>query len=225
MLDLFCGRFGWGKAFAARGWEVVGVDLIDPPQLPDGKVSYWKLDVLELNWEGKFAGFEAPGAWLGLFDFVCASSPCENFSVHGQKHFHPNPPYPEMGIKLFNHTRQICEESKLPYVIENVRPAQKFVGRAVHHFGAFYLWGNAVPPLLPKSGIVNKGIDVGSSKLIKTMTKEQKRAYRAQFVWNQAWSSSKERKRDTAKAAEIPPELANCVADYAERLIEQRRCA
>jgi site-specific DNA-cytosine methylase len=27
MLDLFCGRWGWSKAFAARGWECVGVDL------------------------------------------------------------------------------------------------------------------------------------------------------------------------------------------------------
>jgi hypothetical protein len=69
---------------------------------------------------------------------------------------------------------------------------------------------------------IQKGIDVGSSKLVKLMTREEKRSYRAQFVWNQAWSSSKQRKRDTAKAATIPPELASCVCDYAERLLEQR---
>lgn len=137
------------------------------------------------------------------------------------KHFHPNPKYPETGILLFNHTRSICEESGVPYVMENVRPAQNFVGRAVHHCGPFYLWGNAVPLLLPQG--VTKGIDVGSSKAVKGMDREQKRIYRAQFQWNQAWSTSKRRQRDTAKAATIPPVLANAVAQYATDLIAERR--
>ena len=136
------------------------------------------------------------------------------------KHFHPNPKYPEIGIRLFNHTRSICEASGVPYVMENVGPAQLFVGPAAHCCGPFYLWGNAVPPLMPRG--ITKGIDVGSSKLVKGMSKEEKRAYRKQFIWNQAWSRSKQRKRDTAKAATIPPELANCVAEYAERLLEGR---
>ena len=36
------------------------------------------------------------------------------------------------------------------------------------------------------------------------------------------WSNSKARLEATALAATIPPELANCVADYAERLLEQK---
>src|SRR6185312_12395545 len=142
MLDLFAGRFGWGRAFAARGWEVVGIDLVEPAEIPQG-CKFTRFDALKL------VGIEG-------FDFICASSPCEEFSVHGMRHFHPNPKYPEMGIKLFNHTRSLCEASGLPYVMENVRPAQQFVGMAVNHFGPFYLWGNAVPPLLPKAGLVNK---------------------------------------------------------------------
>lgn len=227
MLDLFCGRFGWGRAFAARGWEVVGIDLVEPPEIPRG-CSFLKADVLRLEWSLKGLGILSNEVgvnvqlerWGRHFDFICASSPCEQFSVHGMKHFHPNPPYPELGIKLFNHTRSLCEASGVPYVMENVRAAQQFVGQAVNHCGAFYLWGNGVPPLLPKANW-SKGIDVGSSKLIKTMTKEEKRAYRAQFVWNQAWSSSNQRKRDTARAATIPPELANTVAAYAERILEK----
>ena len=35
VLDLFCGRFGWSRAFAARGWECVGVDLVEPAEFPD----------------------------------------------------------------------------------------------------------------------------------------------------------------------------------------------
>ena len=89
------------------------------------------------------------------FDFICASSPCEEFSVHGMKHFHPNPKYPEMGLKLFNHTRALCEASGVPYVMENVRAAQQFVGQAERHCGSFYLWGNGIPPLIPKG--ITKG--------------------------------------------------------------------
>ena len=36
MLDLFCGRLGWSKAFLAKGWECVGVDLVEPPEIPQG---------------------------------------------------------------------------------------------------------------------------------------------------------------------------------------------
>ena len=120
MLDLFCGRWGWSKAFATRGWECVGVDLIEPPEVP-ARCEFFRADVLELssNSESVYCGGKQLGQWVP--DFICASPPCEQFSVHGMKHFHPNPPYPELGIKLFEHIRRICEESGVPYVIENVR--------------------------------------------------------------------------------------------------------
>ena len=45
MLDLFCGRLGWSKAFLAKGWECVGVDLVEPPEIPQGfrfiKAEFW----------------------------------------------------------------------------------------------------------------------------------------------------------------------------------------
>jgi hypothetical protein len=36
----------------------------------------------------------------------------------------------------------------IPLVVENVKGAQKWVGRAAWHFGSFYLWGD-VPALMP----------------------------------------------------------------------------
>lgn len=192
LLDLFCGRFGWGRAFAARGWEVVGVDLVQPPEIPQG-CTFVQADILTLTPQ-----------WITSrdFDFICASSPCEKFSVHGMRNFHPNPPYPELGVQLFNHTRALCEASGLFYVMENVRPAQDFVGDAAHHCGPFYLWGNAVPPLMAQG--ISKGFGAWS---------------RAQIL--QTGSSKSKRRIETqkAKSAVIPPELANCVADYAERII------
>lgn len=193
MLDLFCGRWGWSKAFAARGWECVGVDLVIPPEIPDG-CSFVQADILEIR-----------QIW-GEFDFICASPPCEQFSVHGMRHFHPNPPYPELGVKLFNHTRRICEESGVPYVIENVRAAQEFVGKAVHHCGPFYLWGTGVPPLM------NQGIS--KAKWLPNASHE-----RAGKPGNFAVELRLAKSKRKPLLATIPPELANCVADYAERIM------
>jgi len=36
----------------------------------------------------------------------------------------------------------------IPMVVENVRGAQKYVGRAAWHYGSYYLWGD-VPALMP----------------------------------------------------------------------------
>lgn len=196
MLDLFCGRWGWSKAFARRGWECVGIDLTRPPEIPEG-CTFIQADVLEIDAE-----------FVKQFDFVCASSPCEQFSVHGMKHFHPNPPDPEIGLKLFNHTRAICEAAGVPYVMENVRAAQQFVGNAVHHCGAFYLWRSAVPPLM------NQGV-----RKMPKPAKGVKSQSSAHYHANLAVMSPHIRARNIAA---IPPELANCVADYAERILEHQ---
>jgi C-5 cytosine-specific DNA methylase len=204
MLDLFCGRWGWSRAFAARGWECVGFDLVKPPEIPD-RCCFVQQDILELTLDQGFLDFWEP-------DFICASSPCEQFSVHGMKHFHPNPPYPEMGIRLFSHTRSICEASGLPYVMENVRAAQQFVGRAAHHCGPFYLWGSGVPALMPQ------GISKGMSR--RAMGQ---REYKGQPGWNTKNDLAPRRLNGdgcASMAATIPSELANCVVDYAERLLE-----
>jgi hypothetical protein len=219
LLDLFCGRWGWSRAFAARGWECVGIDLVEPSEIPVN-CTFARCDVLNMSASGGRIGVNAQiYGWLFSWkpDFICASSPCEQFSVFGMKHFHPNPPFPELGIKLFNYTRQLCEVSGIPYVMENVRCAQQFVGNAKHHAGPFYLWGSAVPPLL------NVGIKKGwGSKWIDSQgrVRDQGPAGRAQRTGLKGVAGSKLR---TAQVATIPIELANCVADYAERLLEQRR--
>jgi hypothetical protein len=198
VLDLFCGRLGWSKAFLARGWEAVGIDLVEPPEIPD-RFTFIEADILSI-------GSAIQGYWITDFDFICASSPCEQFSVHGMKHFHPNPPYPELGIKLFNHTRELCEASGVPYVMENVRAAETFVGRAAKRCGPFALWGSGVPPILPQ----------GITKAKWRPNSEHGRSAPGNFC-AELLLAKPDRK---AKLATIPPELANCVADYAERLLE-----
>jgi hypothetical protein len=206
MLDLFCGRWGWSRAFAARGWECVGIDLTRPAEIPDG-CDFIQYDVLE--WGDKEISY-----WDA--DFICASSPCEEFSKHGLRCFWPDAPYPDLGLRLFNHARGLCWRSKLPWVMENVRAAQDFVGQARHHCGPFYLWGTGVPPLMPQG--IQKGLRLGKSGFTGETQKEWRR--KLSNPARNAWSGSENRAEATAKLAQIPPELANCVAEYAERICE-----
>ena len=191
VVDLFSGELGWSSVFAARGHKVVCVDLRKPSKIPEG-CEFLQLDILLLKDLHDYRP-----------DFIVASSPCEEFSktVKGGDVgcFYPNPPYPEMGIKLFNHTRSICEASGVPYVMENVRGAEQWVGNAKHRAGPFYLWGNGVPPLLPR-GITKGTTNMGN------------------------WNHNKKLgpQKSAAELAKIPLLLASCVADYAERLQKAR---
>jgi hypothetical protein len=196
MLDLFCGRLGWSKAFLSRGWDCIGVDLVAPPEIPPG-FAFHKMDVLALHQVRVL--LDEP------FDFICVSSPCEEFACHGMKHWQPNPKYPKAGIELFNHSRGLCEESGLLYVMENVRSAEQFVGPAVNHCGPFYLWGNAVPVLLPQ----------GITKAKWRPNAEHGRAAPGNFCPELRLPKTKRK----AILATIPPELAGCVADHAGRLL------
>ncbi len=208
-IDLFCGKGGWTNGLLEQGFTVYGFDL--HPQ-PDYKGVFIQCDIL---------GLTADDLRAYNPDFATCSSPCEQFSVHGMKHFHPNPKYPEMGIRLFNHSRALLEELGVPYVMENVRPAQKFVGRSEMHCGPFYLWGTGIPPLFPHDAWkVTKGIDIGSSKICNAFTdQESKRLYRKQFEWNRGSSRSKHRNGMTANAAMIPGSIAGTVAEYARNLL------
>lgn len=53
---------------------------------------------------------------------------------------------------------------RIPLVVENVRGAQPWVGRAVWKYGSYYLWGD-VPALVPlPSKALRKGCTPGASK-------------------------------------------------------------
>lgn len=202
-IDLFCGKGGWTNALLEQGFTVYGFDI--EPQ-PDYKGIFVQCDILALTADD----LRQYGA-----SFATCSSPCEQFSVHGMPHFHPSPKYPDMGIDLFNHSRSLLEELGIPYVMENVRSAERFVGKATNHCGPFYLWGNAVPALMPPA--TRKGISQFVPNF-KELTREQITAWRR--INDPMWSSSKslKRKEATAAAAMIPLTLARAVAEVARTL-------
>ena len=207
MADLFCGRCGWAREFAARGWKCFCFDLVEPSELPAG-CEFIKCDVLQLgSMKGRIGVLAEIIGFLYSWeiDFACASSPCEQFALWGMRHYNPDPPYPELGIRLFNHAQKVLADCGVPHVMENVRAAQQFVGQAKAHAGSFYLWGNAVPPILPQG-------------VVKGMTRKAmgERKYKGQEGWNANQRSGQRIK--AARVATIPPELAGCVADFAESL-------
>lgn len=206
MVDLFSGRGGWVKGFQAHGWHCIAIDI--NPQSENPADVFIQADIAHL--------YELPEA-----DFYCCSPPCEQFSVHGMKHFHPNPKWPWLGIALFEHARKLIEATGKPYVMENVRAAQRFIGKAGKQCGSFLLWGSGLPILWPPDFGFQKGIST-SKKFRDALRKgidwprpdaTGRRDYRQAYNWTS--SGSKARKEATAKAAEIPFPLASHIAQTA----------
>ncbi len=50
---------------------------------------------------------------------------------------------------------ETCDQCFIPLIVENVRGAQPWVGRAAWSYGSFYLWGD-VPALMPFAGRIAK---------------------------------------------------------------------
>ena len=65
------------------------------------------------------------------------------------------PPDNTLFDACFRIQREACEAAgrHIPLVVENVRGAQPWVGRARWNFGSFYLWGD-VPALMPMTSRV-----------------------------------------------------------------------
>ena len=77
---------------------------------------------------------------------IVASPPCREFSLHDMPWSRGKVAPPDMTI--VNACFRIREEAKPRlFLLENVRGAQPFLGKAIAHHGPFYFWGDAA--LLP----------------------------------------------------------------------------
>jgi DNA (cytosine-5)-methyltransferase 1 len=137
VLDLFCGLGGWAQGFIRKGYEVHGYDIVDFSEYYPG--IFHQVDLRYFN--------DFPQA-----DIIVASPPCTEFSIitfpsswkSVQRH---GPPRIEDAIFLVRRTFEIIERVKPRYwVIENVRGAQKYLGKANFHIGSRYFWTN-IPKL------------------------------------------------------------------------------
>ena len=154
-IDLFCGLGGWTEGLLAEGYDVVGFDIehhvYGEHRYPAQLVIQ---DVLTLH-----------GSQFRDAALIVASPPCQAYSYMAM-------PWSKAKAKAaairadttgesladlnrlfeacFRIQREACEAAgrHIPMVVENVKGAQAWVGRARWNFGSFYLWGD-VPALMP----------------------------------------------------------------------------
>lgn len=153
MIDLFCGLGGWTDGLLAEGWDVVGFDVerheYGDAQYPAQLVLQ---DVLTLH------GSQFKNAAL-----IVASPPCQEFSYMAMPWSRAKAKIsviescPTEWLRLcvlfdacFRIQAEACAASgrHIPLIVENVRGAQRWVGRSRWNFGSFHLWGD-VPALMP----------------------------------------------------------------------------
>lgn len=169
-IDLFSGLGGWAEGLEAEGFHVRRYDLYDmfaetgTPK-PDG-LDLVLRDVMTIH-----------GGELSDADLIVASPPCQEYSYMAMpwsrakqiaRALRGDDEFPD-GYKgsrtladltaLFDACFRIQREASaaagrhIPMVVENVRGAQPWVGRAAWNYGSFYLWGD-VPALVPSTSRV-----------------------------------------------------------------------
>lgn len=142
---------------------------------------------------------------------IVASPPCQEFSYRSFpfkrcQELAANVP-PDKTI--WQACERIAKECNAPLVLENVRGAQKYMGKAAAHYGPFYLWGD-VPALLP-IGKPKKGFnDIDNPRGGFGVNKKYENR---KWGWSgtqmsKGSSHSQMRKEYSAKVAMIPFELA-----------------
>jgi hypothetical protein len=161
-IDLCCGLGGWTDGLLSEGWQVRGYDIEAHEYGEERYPAELVLrNVLEMH-----------GSELADADLIVASPPCTEYSymampwsrakqiaraLRGEDEF----PEPYRGSRTiadlnaifdacFRIQREASEAAgrRIPMVVENVKGAQPWVGRAAWNFGSFYLWGD-LPALMP----------------------------------------------------------------------------
>jgi hypothetical protein len=142
-IDLFCGLGGWTEGLLAEGYDVIGFD-IERHEYGDHRYPAQLViqDVLTLH-----------GSQFKDVTLIVASPPCQAYSYRAMPWKRAKalpPPDNTLFEACFRIQREACEAAgrHIPLIVENVRGAQKWVGRARWNFGSFYLWGD-VPALMP----------------------------------------------------------------------------
>jgi hypothetical protein len=148
-IDLYCGLGGWAEGFLAEGYRVVGFDIERHDYGTGGYPGQLVIqDVTTLH-----------GSQFKDAAVIVASPPCQAYSYRAmpwKKAKALPPPDNTLFETCFRIQREASESAGryIPMVVENVRGAQKWVGRAKANFGSYYLWGDV--------GMVGRRVVAGS---------------------------------------------------------------
>lgn len=163
-IDLCCGLGGWTEGLLSEGWRVRGYDIEAHEYGEERYPAELVLrNVLDMH-----------GSEIADADLIVASPPCTEYSymampwsrakqiaraLRGEDEF-PDPYRGSRTVEQLNAIFDACfriqrEASAaagrhIPIVVENVKGAQPWVGRAAWNFGSFYLWGD-LPALMPSA--------------------------------------------------------------------------
>ena len=154
-IDLFCGLGGWTSGLMAEGYDVTGYDIeahvYGEHRYPAKLVLQ---DVLTIH-----------GSQFRDAALIVASPPCQEYSYMAMPWTRAKAKAAAIradatGVELeqlnrmfnacFRIQREACAAAgrHIPLVVENVRGAEPWVGRARFAYGSFLLWGD-VPALMP----------------------------------------------------------------------------
>jgi hypothetical protein len=146
VIDICCGLGGWTRGFLAEGWDCLGFD-IERHEYGDKRYPAQLIlkDILTLN------GYDLRAVNPAL---VVASPPCQRYSWMAMpwslakreavwQRWERDSPFGNFRLNaLFDACFRIAREIGCPIVLENVKGAQPWVGRANAHYGSYYLWGD-----------------------------------------------------------------------------------
>ncbi len=136
-IDLYCGLGGWADGFLSEGYRVIGFDIEAHDYGTGGYPGELVLrDVRSIH------GSEFKDAAV-----IVASPPCQAYSYRAmpwQRAKALPPPDNTLFEACFRIQREASEAAGryIPLIVENVRGAQPWVGRARANFGSYYLWGD-----------------------------------------------------------------------------------
>jgi hypothetical protein len=168
-IDLYCGLGGWTEGFLAEGYDCIGFDIERHDYGSGGYPSQLVLqDVLTLH-----------GSQFRDAACIVASPPCQEFSSRAMPwkrraaalaravaiweddggSAKGTAAMPIVDTRLFDACFRIQREASeaaghhIPLVVENVKGAQPWVGRAAWHHGSYFLWGDVPALMLFTSGV------------------------------------------------------------------------
>jgi DNA (cytosine-5)-methyltransferase 1 len=121
LLDLFCGAGMAADGYAAAGFEVIGIDIVDQPNYP-------------------YQFIQADALWNPLyllrFDIVHASPPCQLFTR--AKHLRDAQGGVSKSVDLLTPTLALLRSLDIPWVVENVENAKSLMPGAIRVCGSSF---------------------------------------------------------------------------------------